>query len=95
MEKEKEKESESGREYCSSEIILVADSCLEWITSGNAALTLLKSNGMKSPVAVISAANTGMTGVPCEMFCNKAYSYLVLISFESAKEEREERERRT
>ena len=89
---EKEKESESGREYCSSEIILVADSCLEWITSGNAALTLLKSNGVKSPVVVISAANTGITGVPCEIFCNKAHSYLVLISSISTKEEQEEKE---
>ena len=38
----------------------------------------LKSNGVKSPVAVISAADTGINGVPCEIFFNNAHSYLVL-----------------
>ena len=39
-------------------------------------MTLLKSNGLNSPVAVISAANTGITGVPCDLFFNSAHSYL-------------------
>ena len=55
----------------------VADSCRACSTLGNAALTFLKSNGVKSPVDVISAANTGITGVPFDLFFNNAHSYLV------------------
>ena len=79
--KGRERGREREREYRRFESMLLADASRLCSTLGKLAFTFLMSNGVKSPVGVISAANTGITGVPCEMFFSSAHSYLILVKF--------------
>ena len=68
--------------YRSFEIMLLADARLACSTCGIACRNFLMSNGLKSPADIVSAANTGITGVPNALFFNKAISYLVCVKLE-------------
>ena len=79
---------EGEREYRRFESMLLADASRSCLSLGNVAFTFLMLNGVKSPVGMISATNTGITGVPCAWFFNSAHSYLVLVKFQNAKKKK-------